>query len=157
MKHIPGLALILTTFWLVNSGRFDTLLLSFGLLSVVLVMLITHRMSRIDGEYHAPVLLTPRLPFYLIWLIGEIIKSNMTVLRCIWQSEPEISPTIFTIRAGQQTDVCKVIYANSITMTPGTVTLEVNEDEFEVHALTRALAAELQSGEMDRQVRLLEN
>lgn len=157
MKHVTGLALILVIFWLINSGHFDSLLLGLGLVSVVLVMWINQRMTRVNNEYQPPVLLSPRLPFYLFWLAREIFKSNMHVVRRIWQRRPDLSPTVFTVRVSQQTDVCKALYANSITMTPGTVTLDVQGDEFQVHALTRHTAEGLQSGDMDRQVRRLED
>ncbi|MEX2525945.1 MAG: Na+/H+ antiporter subunit E [Gammaproteobacteria bacterium] len=157
MKHITGLALVLVIFWLINSGHFDSLLLGLGLVSVVLVMWINQRMTKINDEYQPPVLLSLRLPSYLLWLAWEIVKSNMHVVRRIWQRSPDISPTVFTVRVSQQTDVCKVLYANSIIMTPGTVTLEVEGDEFQVHALTRATAESLQSGEMDARVSRLED
>jgi multicomponent Na+:H+ antiporter subunit E len=122
----------------------------------MLVVLINVRMESINGEYHPPILLSAKLPGYLVWLLKEIVKSNLQVVRCIWQKKPAISPTVFTVKVSQQTDLCKMLYANSITMTPGTVTLEVRGDEFEVHALTRNAAEGLQSGEMDRRVRSLE-
>lgn len=156
VKHIPWLVLILSIFWLVNSGHFDALLLGLGLLSVILVVLINIRMEGINGEYQPPILFSARLPAYLLWLFREIVKSNLQVVRCIWQRKPAISPTVFCVNASQQTDLCKVLYANSITMTPGTVTLEVRDNEFEVHALTRSAAEGVQSGEMDRRVRSLE-
>ena len=156
MKHIPWLALVLGVFWLINSGHFDGLLLGLGLFSVVLVILIDLRMERIDAEYQPPIMSSLRLPFYLLWLAGEIFKSNIEVVRCIWQRRPAISPAVFTVKASQKTDLGKVLYANSITMTPGTVTLEIKDGEFEVHALTRSAAEGLKTGAMDRQVRRLE-
>ena len=157
MKRITGLALVLAIFWIINSGHFDGLLLGLGLVSLVLVIVITRRMQTVDGEYEPPVLLSFRLPLYMLWLAWEIIKSNIDVVRRIWQPSPDISPTVFKVTASQKTDVCKVLYANSITMTPGTVTLDVQDNVFEVHALSRDAAEELQTGEMDRRVRALED
>jgi multicomponent Na+:H+ antiporter subunit E len=157
VKHISGLVLILSIFWLVNSGYFLGLLLSLGVLSVVLVVMIVKRMEKVDGEYVSPVFLTIRLPGYLLWLLWEIIKSNIDVVKRIWQPVPEISPTIFTVKASQKTDICKVLYANSIIMTPGTVTLDIKDDVFEVHALTQEIAEAVKQGEMDRRVSALED
>lgn len=156
MKHISGLALVLVVFWLINSGHFEALLLGLGLLSIVGVMLINRRLEAVDGEYEPPVLMTLRLPGYLLWLLWQIVKSNIDVVRCIWQRSPQIRPAVLRITVSQQSDVVKVLHANSITMTPGTVTLEVEGNEFEVHALTRAAADGLKSGEMDRRVTSLE-
>ncbi|MEX2352776.1 MAG: Na+/H+ antiporter subunit E, partial [Gammaproteobacteria bacterium] len=146
MKRISGLVFILSVFWLINSGYFLALLLGLGVASVIGVVLIVKRMETVDGEYEPPVLLSFRLPGYLFWLLMEIIKSNIDVVRRIWQRSPDISPTVFTVKAGQKSDVYKVFYANSITMTPGTVTLDVRDDEFEVHALTRQNAEAVQEG-----------
>jgi multicomponent Na+:H+ antiporter subunit E len=156
VKHISGLVLILSIFWLVNSGYFLGLLLTLGVLSVVLVVVIVKRMEKIDGEYIAPVFLSVRLPGYLLWLLWEIIKSNIDVVKLIWQPVPKISPTIFTVKSSQKTDICKVLYANSIIMTPGTVTLDIKDDVFEVHALTTDIAEAVKQGEMDRRVSALE-
>ncbi|MEX2366563.1 MAG: Na+/H+ antiporter subunit E [Pseudohongiellaceae bacterium] len=156
MKRISGLALILSVFWLINSGHFTPMLLGFGVLSVAGVILINRRMEAVDGEYEPPVFLSFRLPAYLFWLLCEIIKSNIDVVKRIWQPVPDISPTVFRVNASQKTDLCKVLYANSITMTPGTVTMDIDENTFEVHALTREGSEGVQEGEMDRRVIRLE-
>lgn len=156
MKHLTGLALVLVVFWLANSGHFDPLLLGLGVVSVAGVLYMTRRLEKVDNEYEPPILLTPRLPGYLGWLLLQIIKSNIEVVRCIWQSPPRISPSLIRVTASQKDDVYQVLYANSITMTPGTVTLEMNDNELLVHALTQHAAAELRGGEMDRRVKQVE-
>ena len=156
MKHSMNLALILAIFWFINSGHFQGLLLGLGLLSVTGVVLIARRMEVVDHE-HPPIHLSKRFLFYIPWLGWEIIKSNIDVVRKIWQRTIDISPMVINIRASQRSDMGKVIYANSITMTPGTVTLDVQGDVFEVHALTREGAESLQQGEMDRQVTRVES
>ena len=156
MKNIAGIVLILGVFWIINSGHFDPLLLGLGAFSVVFVVLLNRVMTAVDGEHEPPILLSLKLPGYLLWLVVEIIKSNIDVVKLIWQPKPAISPTVFKLKASQKSDVCKVLYANSITLTPGTITLEIQDDEFEVHALTRATAEALEEGEMDRRVRSLE-
>lgn len=156
MKEWPFLVFILSLFWLVNSGHFEPLLLGFGLLSIVGIVLLLRRMQVVDGEYVPPIIPSLRLPYYLLWLSWEIIKSNIDVVRLIWQRNPDISPTVFKVHVSQKTDLCRVLYANSITMTPGTVTLDIEGKTFEVHALTRAGAEGVMQGEMDRQVSRLE-
>lgn len=156
MKNLVWLALLLAVFWIINSGHFDFLLLSFGVFSVALVVFITQLMTREGDEYQPTVISSPRLPLYIAWLLKEIVKSNVEVIRCIWQREPAIQPQVIKIKASQQSDLFKVLYANSITLTPGTVTIEIVDDEFTVHALTRSSREGLESGDMDRRVRSLE-
>ena len=150
------LVFLLGTFWLINSGHFDFLLLGFGAFSVLFVIWISNRMSRLSGEYQPPVILSLKLPFYILWLLKEIVKSNLEVIRLIWQRHPAIDPQLVTVKASQKTDLHKVLYANSITMTPGTIVMEIEEDEFTVHALHRSSREGLESGDMDRRVRRLE-
>jgi len=96
------------------------------------------------------------LPGYFLWLFKEIIISNIDVVRCIWSPKSAISPTMVAIKASQKSDLAKVIYANSITLTPGTVTITMHENELIVHALTQKSALSLQSGDMDQRVSQLE-
>jgi multicomponent Na+:H+ antiporter subunit E len=156
MKNLVWLAVVLAIFWIVNSGHFDILLLSFGVLSVAIVLLITHLMTRANEEFHPTIIMSARLPFYLLWLVKEIVKSNVEVIRCIWQRHPAIEPRVIRIKASQKSDLFKVLYANSITMTPGTVTIEIEGDDFTVHALTRSSREGLETGDMDRRVQSLE-
>lgn len=156
MKNLIWLALLLAVFWIINSGHFDALLLSLGVLSILIVMYISRRMAKVSGDYQPPVILSPKLPLYVVWLMKEIVKSNIEVILCIWQKKPAIEPRVIKVKASQQSDLFKVLYANSITMTPGTVTLEIEGDEFTVHALTRSAREGLESGDMDKHVRELE-
>lgn len=156
MKNLLGLALVLAAFWLINSGYLYPLLLSLGAVSVALTIWLTRRAGTLDNTRYPVIFPSWRLPVYLLWLAWEIIKSNLTVVRCIWSREPPISPTIVRLKATQKTDAARAFYANSITMTPGTITLDVQGDELEVHALTRAAASDLLAGGMDRQVSRLE-
>jgi multicomponent Na+:H+ antiporter subunit E len=149
------MTVILIGFWLLLSGFFEPLLLSLGALSVLLVVTIVLRMDAVDHQ-RQPLNLNPRLMLYWLWLTGEIIKANIDVLRCIWSPVSAISPTQIRLTAIQQTDVGKVTYANSITLTPGTITMRLEGDQIEVHALTREGADGLQDGEMGRRVRELE-
>jgi len=156
MKSILGFILILSTFWIINSGYFKPLLLSFGVLSVGFVLFLILRMKSRDGESFPVIIPALNLPGYLLWMVGQIISSNLDVAKRVWMGPSSISPIIFTTRADQKTQVGRVLYANSITMTPGTVTLSVRDDILEVHALTRSSAEDLKKGEMNRRVKALE-
>ena len=113
-------------------------------------------MDVVDHESQ-PLHLTARLPGYYLWLAKEVILSNISVVKHIWLGNETISPTLATIDASQKTDMGKVIYATSITLTPGTVAVDLVGDQIVVHALLRESIEELNAGEMDRRVRRLED
>ena len=131
-------------------------MLSLGAISIAFVLYIAHRMDVVDHEAQ-PLHLTLKIPAYFAWLIKEIILANLLVVKHIWLGNKSISPVFATITASQKTDIGKVIYANSITLTPGTVTVNLQGDQFMVHALLRESIEELESGDMDRRVTQLEN
>ena len=155
MLNIISLGVVCFTIWLLLSGYFSPLLLSFGAASCLFVVLIAHRMDVVDRE-GLPLHLGWKLVPYWIWLIVEIIKANVDVAKRILDPALPISPSMVSLASTQKTAVGKVIYANSITLTPGTVSTAVSDSGIEVHALTREGAAALMEGEMDRRVTDLE-
>ena len=108
-------------------------------------------MDLVDREGH-PIHLGPRVVFYWIWLLAEIVKSAWDVSTIIANPKLPISPTLVRFRPGQRTDVGLVIHANSITLTPGTITIEASRREFLVHGLTRRSATATVGSEMDRRI-----
>ncbi len=155
MRHAISLGMFLYVLWLLLSGHFEPLLLGLGALSCLIVVIIALRMDVIDHESH-PIHLTARLPLYWVWLLWEIVKANITVAKLVWHPALPICPTVVRVRASQQTELGQVIYANSITLTPGTVSLNLEDDHIDVHAITTGLAADLQAGDMDRRVTQIE-
>ena len=155
MRHSISLTLFLALFWLLNSGHNTSLMISLGVVSSLFVLYLVHRMDVVDHESQ-PIHMTLKFPAYYAWLIKEIILSNYRVVKHIWLGNDSISPTLRVIKSSQKTDIGKVIYANSITLTPGTVTVDLQGDELTVHALCRESLEELEAGDMDRRVSLLE-
>lgn len=151
MLHIFTLSTLLSVFWLVNSGHYTPLLLSFMVVSVLFVSALCHRMDLIDGE-SIPLNLAFTFPVYLLWLIKEVVVTNIAVAGCVWKGNGAINPKVITVTADQKTDLGKVIYASSITLTPGTVTVDLVGNELTVHALTDESASDLMRGEMNRRV-----
>ena len=149
MNRTLKTALVLVAVWLLWSGHTEPLLLGFGLASVLLVLLITRRMDRFSGadedEYPSWRFLT-----YLPWLFWQILRSNVDVARIILDPRLPISPRLIRVRASQRTEVGQAVYANSITLTPGTISLDVREGQILVHALTAEAAAGIETLEMDR-------
>lgn len=155
LRHTINLSLFLFVIWLLLSGHYTPLLLVLGALSTLLVVLVAMRVDLVDREIH-PVLLKPSALLYWLWLAGQVIKANIDVARRILDPRLPIAPTVIKLRATQRTELGRVSYANSITLVPGTVAIDVEGDAVTVHALTRAAAADLEGGEMDRRVSNME-
>jgi multicomponent Na+:H+ antiporter subunit E len=153
--HAISLSAVLVGTWLLLSGHYTALLLSFGALSIALAVGFALRMDVVDRESH-PLHLTWRIPAYWFWLLVQIVKSNIDVAKIVLGRGPAISPTVVRVKAGQRSEIGQVIYANSITLTPGTISMELEDDIVTVHALTAGTAADLETGEMDRKVTALE-
>lgn len=154
MFHAIGLGVTLYGIWLLLSGIYEPLLLSLGLASVILVVLISHRMDVIDREA-VPLHLYWRILPYLIWLMKEIVLANIHVARLILDPRLPISPRMIRVKATQSSDLGRVIHANSITLTPGTVSVEIEDDVILVHALSREAAEGTLEGGIDRRVTAL--
>jgi multicomponent Na+:H+ antiporter subunit E len=145
----------LYVFWLLLSGYFEPFLLTAGFGCALAALWFGHRMELIDHEGH-PAHLGWRALTYMPWLMKEIIKSAWDVTRVILDPRLPIRPRLIRFRPSQRTDVGLVIHANSITLTPGTISMEVSRREFLVHALTEASAEGIEAGEMDRRVSIFE-
>lgn len=156
MLHTVSLGLASFGLWLLLSGHYNTLLISLGVISSVIVVIISMRMDVVDHDGH-PLHLGWKALGYLPWLIWKIILSNLDVCRTILHPRLPISPTIVHLKSSQKTELGKVIFVNSITLTPGTVSMQIeNNERIEVHALNQAAALELEEGEMDRRVSRME-
>ena len=156
MRYTASLVIVLGTVWLGLSGHFEPLLLVLGLLSCLGVVALGRRMRLIDSE-GAPIQLSLRGLLYTPWILWEVVKANVDVARRILTPGLPIDPRVIRVKAGQSSDLARVVYANSITLTPGTVSLRLEGDEIEVHALTAEAAAGLEDGRMDRRVSWLEH
>ena len=139
--------------WLLLSGHYDPLLLTLGVLSCITCLYVTWKAKFIDEE-GLPLHLLFRLPIYTLWLFKEIIKANIDTAKIIIFNIPD--PQNFRVKSSQKTEAGKVTYANSITLTPGTVTTVLDGDILEVHALSSDMADDVKSGVMDKKVSWLE-
>ena len=139
--------------WLLLSGHYDPLLLTLGVLSCITCLYVTWKAKFIDEE-GLPLHLLIRLPIYTVWLFKEIIKANIDTAKIIIINNPD--PQNFRVKSSQKTEAGKVAYANSITLTPGTVTTVLDGDILEVHALSSDMADDVKSGAMDKKVSWLE-
>jgi len=148
------LAVMLAAAWLLWSGFFKPLLLGLGAFSCLLVLIIAWRMHLFDTSVFA-LRLSLRLFRFWAWLAGEIVRSSLEVSRVVLSRSPPISPTLVEIESGSGHPVDLAILGNSITLTPGTLTLNIEGRRLHVHALTRSGAETLAAGEMNRRVSAL--
>ena len=134
MKKL-GAFVLLFLLWVLLSGIFDPLLFFFGSISVVIVIIITHRMNKIDNYTLIIKFNIVQIISYFFWLILEIIKANLQVVKIIITDKEFNNQKVFKVKCTQFTDVAQVLFANSITLTPGTITIETEKDYLLVHAL----------------------
>ena len=139
--------------WLLWSGIYKPLLLGLGVFSCLLTIYIKHRMDYFATDLFA--VRYGRLLGYWLWLAKEVVKSSLDVARIVLIPSLPISPEVVKIKASCEHPVDQAILANSITLTPGTLALDVHNGEITVHALTQAGADELKQGEMDQRVAAL--
>ena len=151
--RLASIALAMFVYWLLLSGHFEPWLVASGAVVAVAVALFGLRMGYADEEGH-PVGLIPRGLVYWPWLVKEMVMSALNVSRLILDPKLPISPTLIRIKATQKTATGLVSYANSITLTPGTISVELHarDKEILVHAISKDAAEGLATGEMDRRV-----
>jgi len=147
VKHIISLGALLFALWLGLSGQTNALMISLGLASTIVVVAITHRMDTIDHETYPAHMNLLLLRFWL-FLAREVIVANIDVVKRIFRPGKNISPQLFELPLTLKTDVSRVIYANAITMTPGTVSMNLDKKTVTVHTLSIEAAQDLSSGRM---------
>lgn len=133
------LAAILAAYWLTLSFYFEPLIMGFGVASILFTLGLCYRMRILDGET-APYLQAPKVLSYFSWLFGEIVKANLAVVKAVLKPDLVVSPAILRVPTPQSSDIGKTMFANSITLTPGTVSVDVEDDAILVHALLSEMA-----------------
>lgn len=154
LARVLVMAVLLALAWLLWSGMFKPLLLVLGAFSCALVLWVAYRMHLFDTD-----LITPRYLWRLVrfwgWLGQEILRSSLEVTRAVLSRKLAISPTVAEFDAHCEHPVDRAILGNSITLTPGTLTLSIDGQRFVVHALHEEGARDILEGEMDRRVSAL--
>ena len=146
--------ILLFTAWLLWSGMTKPLLLVLGVLSCLLVVVLALRMGFFDKSVYSLHLGARLLPFWG-WLGKELVVSNLQVARIVLSRKPPISPRVIRLKALPEGPVGRAILCNSITLTPGTVTVAEHEGNLLVHCLTQEGADALLAGDMNRRVAAL--
>ncbi|MDD2557736.1 MAG: Na+/H+ antiporter subunit E [Desulfuromonadaceae bacterium] len=154
MLSILFLTLILSLFWLLLSWQFAPFVLGCGVVSIALTLYLAQRMRVVDAE-SLPLNLSARIVWYWLWLAKEVALSNWDVARHIWGKRIHINPRVIQVKTPMKTPFGLMLYANSITLTPGTVCIDIEDGQVTAHALTDSAAAGLESGEMGEKIRRL--
>lgn len=146
MNHQVRLAIILVCTWILLSGMFEPLMLSFGVFSVVFSMWITGRMHKIDRERYT-FFVTLSFISFLFKLAVKVVQSNYDVCLRILGIRP-VESTFITLPMPYKEDVAKVLYANAITLTPGSSSIALSNDTLLVHTISAQSAEDLANNDM---------
>jgi multicomponent Na+:H+ antiporter subunit E len=149
-----SLLVLLIGAWMLWSDLFTPLLLWLGAASCMLAVYLAKRMGYFDNEVFA-LRFGPSLFGYWAWLAKQVVRSSIEVARIVIDPRLPISPQVFEIKATATHPVDLAMLANSITLTPGTLALDVHDGVILVHSLTKSGADEIITGEMDRRVAAL--
>jgi len=147
--YFIGLLIVITALWLGLSGLYKTLMLSLMVVSLVLTMILAVRLKVIDRE-GVPYGRLPQFMIYWVWLVIEIFKANWSVIKAVLSADLKINPALVKVKTQCESDLAKTVFANSITLTPGTVTIAIEGGNMLVHALDEDDAGPGAFDEMDR-------
>jgi len=144
--------ILLFLFWLLLSGHYDLFHLSLGILCCALVAFLSHDLLFTNGIPKSLFILIKRFISYLPWLIYQIVAANIHVAYLVLSPKMPIEPKVIQFKTKLKSDISKVTLANSITLTPGTITMDIVDEEFYVHAISEKVASDLLTGEMESRV-----
>jgi len=147
MRFAFSLILVLVATWLTLSGYFIALILIFGVISIAIVVWMCARMGILDRET-APYATVAQTLSYYTWLFAEIVKANVQVVKAVLSPDLEISPVLVKIPLASKSDIAQTNFANSITLTPGTVSVDMQDDYILVHALLKEMSTPADFTEM---------
>ena len=153
----PAVYLLLFVFFLILNGKVTSEILIFGLVLTVLFAVVLKLLFSYTPKTEWKVLRkSPYFLAFLAVLFIEVIKANLTVMRLIPKKEKSLQPVLVTFKTALRSDFCRFLFANSITLTPGTITVEAEEDVFTVHCLRRELLDTSENGRILKLLRKME-
>ena len=152
IQNFFGTFLILATFWVLLSGKIDAFHLSLGFICCGLISYLFHDLLFANIRVGDIRITIKRFVLYLPWLLYQIFIANLHVAALVLNPKLPIDPKIIRFKTKLESDISWVALANSITLTPGTITVDIREGEFFVHALSKKVADDLLTGDMEDQV-----
>ncbi|MBI5237230.1 MAG: Na+/H+ antiporter subunit E [Deltaproteobacteria bacterium] len=145
--------IIMLIFWILLSGEFNLILLISAVFASLFVAYISRDLLIGDADIRAGVIRIWRTLKYLPWLLWQILLSNIDLVYRTLHPKMPIDPCVVKFDTSLRTDIGITILANSITLTPGTVTVDATRDgAFMVHAIAKEPAESLLAGEMQQRV-----
>lgn len=158
LVHKLAMFVVLFGFWMVLSGRTETKFIVYGLITALVTTWVTYPLLLVpnkDGskQYFVFGVSIPKFIMYFFWLMWQLVLANIDVLLATTAQELDIDPKVVRFYFRADNPMASVVLANSITLTPGTVTINVTDDGlYEIHALTRGAAAGVLDGSMQKKV-----
>ncbi|MDY6837078.1 MAG: Na+/H+ antiporter subunit E [Thermodesulfobacteriota bacterium] len=151
-QNFVGTTLILFAFWILLSGQFDAFHLTLGAVCCTVAAYLFHDLLFANVRVGDMRVIAARFIAYIPWLIQQIVLSNLHVASVVLRPKMPIDPQIVTFKTKLETDISSVTLANSITLTPGTITMDIKDGVYYVHALDQKVADDLNAGEMEDRV-----
>lgn len=151
-QNFIGTTVILFAFWALLSGKFDAFHLTLGLICCTLTAYLFHDLLFANVRVGDMRVIAGRFIVYIPWLIQQIVLSNIHVASLALSPKMPIDPQVVRFKTKLETDISWVTLANSITLTPGTITMDIRDGEFYVHALSKKVAEDLNAGDMEDNV-----
>ncbi len=151
-QNFIGTSLILFAFWMLLSGKFDAFHLTLGAICCALTGYLFHDLLFANARVGDMHIVAARFIAYIPWLIQQIVLSNIHVASLALSPKMPIDPQIIKFKTKLETDISWVTLANSITLTPGTITMDIKDGVYYVHALSKKVAEDLNTGDMEDKV-----
>lgn len=146
------LFVILFAVWVVLSGYLNPFFLTLGAISCLISVYVAVQLSKNSDHFSNLFIRLIKIPLYFFWLVKEIIISSLAVTKIVWSPKLNINPILAWIPSSQKDDISITCFANSITLTPGTVSILVEDGRICVHGLQKDSLEELAKGDMDKRV-----
>ena len=143
-------------FWILLSGEFTFILITSGVVASLITAYLSHDIFIGKADLKTETGRVFKFIVYIPWLLWEIILANVEIAYLVLSPKPLVDPQIVRFKNDLKTDLGIVTLAHSITLTPGTVTVEANREEFVIHAIWQKSAEGIIGGEMQRKVKKIE-
>ena len=143
-------------FWILLSGEFTFILITSGVVASLITAYLSHDIFVGKADLKTETGRVFKFIVYIPWLLWEIILANVEIAYLVLNPKPLVDPQIVRFKNDLKTDLGIVTLAHSITLTPGTVTVDANREEFVIHAIWQKSAEGIISGEMQRKVKKIE-
>ncbi len=149
-------AIAMFIFWILLSGEFTFILITSGVVASLITAYLSHDIFVGKADLKTETGRVFKFIVYIPWLLWEIILANVEIAYLVLNPKPLIDPQLVHFKNDLKTDLGIVTLAHSITLTPGTVTVEANREEFIIHAIWQKSAEGIIGGEMQRKVKKIE-